>query len=163
MRNTTISNNSKQSNYNKKGGKKPFVKKEKFNPLTYKIYLNGTRGDIENNILEYIVPAFKALGVECFSGMEETLDEMAAKMFGLYQENIPEMIPGGKNSYWSLTFASNRISLKTDKGYQFGWVIQYNKGRTDYDKVEFFFTAYSPVALPSHEDIEWETYWTVED
>lgn len=162
---TKMSNNSKQSNQKtRRDEKNHFVpKKEKFNPITYKMNFIGTKEDLEENIPSYVVPAFKSLGIDLFNAMEISLDEMAAKMFEVFMHKMPEMIPHGKNSYWSLTYASNRISLKTDTGYQFGWVINYDKRRTDYTSVDFFCTIYSQSAFEKVDNKKYTTFWSIKE
>lgn len=139
-------NSSNQNNKNK-------TSKQKFVSKTFKQVINGTKIEIDD-LVPVIISQYRDLfGVtDILDSHVTSLDAMAWDMFTKFSDKIPQMRAGGLNSYWALTFASNRIALKTEDGYQFGWIIKYNKRRTNYESVEFFYTAYAAKALPENED-----------
>lgn len=139
-------------------------KKEKFQPKSFKKFIYGGIDTVNEFIPGIAAELVGIFGVsnDIILRDVENLDEMAADMFKTFSMYTPDMKAKGENSYWSLTYASNRIALKTEFGYQFGWMIKYNKDRSDYESVEFFYTAYSVAALPETE--EYENYgWNLEE
>lgn len=151
-----------QNQNNKKPNNKQ--KKEKFQPKSFKKFIYGGINVVNDFIPDVASQLVDVFGVSSSILLADpaTLDEMAADMFKVFSEHTPDMKANGENSYWSLTYASNRIALKTEFGYQFGWMIKYNKDRSDYESVEFFYTAYSPSALPETEEYE-NCGWNLEE
>lgn len=140
-----------QNQNNKKPNNKQ--KKEKFQPKSFKKLIIGGIEVVNKFVPEIASELHNIFDIDgIFNTDAINLDELAQDIFDSFSNHIPEMRADGENSYWSLTHASNRIALKTDAGYQFGWIIKYNKDRSDYESVEFFYTAYAAKALPETED-----------